>query len=65
MSKVKKYIVTQNNTIGSSIGDVIELTEKQANFLVNKVELAPVVETKTKKTKKPVFQIVQMSDLEL
>jgi len=48
-----KYIVIKKGTLTHKVGDVIELTEKQAFSLVNKVKPAPVEPVKeSKKAKK-------------
>jgi len=37
-----KYIVTKKGTLTHKVGDIIELTDKQALSLINKVKPAPV-----------------------
>jgi len=39
MSGTKKYKVTQKGCLKYAVGDVVELTDKQARSLVNKVEI--------------------------
>lgn len=53
MQDTKKYKVTQTNTLGKKVGDFIELTDRQALALVNKVELVkePVKPVEVKKAK--------------
>ena len=48
-----KYIVIKKHTLNHKVGDIIELTDKQALNLVNKVKPAPVEPAKEpKKAKK-------------
>jgi len=48
-----KYIVIKKGTLTHKIGDIIDLTDKQALSLVNKVKPAPVEPVKEpKKAKK-------------
>lgn len=55
MSKTKFYRVTEPNYCDFKVGDVVELTEKQAAFAVNKVALigdtAPAAAKAAKKPK--------------
>lgn len=37
--KTQDYVVTQPNTLNHSVGDTVQLTDKQAARLVNKVRL--------------------------
>ena len=52
MSDKKKYEVIRKNCLGHQVGDVIELTVKQAKRLVNKVKLS---EFKAEKPAKKAF----------
>jgi len=48
-----KYKVIKKNCLKHSVGDIIDLTEKQAKHLVNKVEpVKEVVKPKSKKASK-------------
>ena len=44
MPETKKYIVTHKHAFDFKIGEVVELTARQALALVNKIKLAPVAE---------------------
>ena len=53
MGLTMKYIVIKKGTLTHKVGDIIELTDKQALNLVNKVKPAPVEPVKeSKKAKK-------------
>jgi len=43
MSDTKSYEVTQTCCLGHKVGDIIELTDKQAVNLINKVKAVKVV----------------------
>ena len=49
MSDTKKYVVTMPNTLGHDLGETIDLTEKQAKKLVNKVRLKDEVDAAASK----------------
>ena len=51
MTDTKKYIVTKKHTFDHKVGDIIDLTDKQALNLANKINLAPV-KKEIKKSKK-------------
>ena len=52
MPETKKYIVTQKHALNYKVGEVIDLTNVDALKLVNKIKLAPVVESPAKKETK-------------
>lgn len=50
MSDKKKYEVTHKNCLSFKVGEIIELTDKKAKSLVNKIK--PVVSAKSEKKAK-------------
>ena len=52
MSDKKQYEVIRKNCLTFKLGQIVELTDKQAKSLVNKVKLS---EAKTEKTAKKAF----------
>ena len=46
MSDTKKYEVTHKNCLSFEVGEVVELTDKKAKSLVNKVKLIVKKEVK-------------------
>ena len=49
---MKQYEVVQKGCLNHAVGDVIELTEKKAKCLINKVKLVEVEEKPKKKRSK-------------